>query len=625
MKNLRVIQLPSQCSGVVSMVAGVGLMLVRVIVCLLILWGIGFVAPLNGQSNSNDTTVAEPSAASNQQQVSEPEKQESKPATSLPWENQPTDSDLPRLTDLQPRDLLTGVNDSEFEHLIDFQPIEPLDDTLLKILFRVCRIGADHQFEFVNRTKEESLESWANQPATHRLKMRRLHGTAVRVERIRLIEPMDELFGMGHYYKVHVRPHAAGSAESTPPDAQQDTSLMLTICCRRIPCVWREKLPESDDASELGLNQTVGANALFLKIESGDQAESGNNESTNDHGTESDVKADLLFAAERIEWFPSQTDAADEKIRPSHLLLAKLGFDLGLFDSLNPFLQEANDEPTNPPRGGLPDSEFFYPLLDVSRRIRKEDLVSLSKSLATSSNAETGVSPEVNAESESMSQLPALPVVDLLRDGASKAGNIYQVSADIRNVTEVSLNSPYFRDRLQLDRYYQLDGFARLEQPLTIKTKAGEKIQYGRRFPVTICVTELPEGIETGTRLRHRIELPCIYVKNWSYSSQFVDKVDAEAEQVAPLFVGFLARVAPPPTPLQQSPTAWAVAALALVAGALWLGFLLNRKREPVRPFDVITQRLAKEKWEKLQTDESVKSSLARLSESETNKPNSSS
>jgi len=181
---------------------------------------------------------------------------------------------------------------------------------------------------------------------------------------------------------------------------------------------------------------------------------------------------------------------------------------------------------------------------------------------------------------------------DLLGAPEAWHGRIVRLRGAIERITEIGTGNDQYAIDAGIERYYQIDLLVALD---------GRKVRIGsehpdavvsNRYPLTLCVAELPPGLSTGSDLNLPIEAQGVFYRNWRYRSEYLRRISPELRQVAPLLVA---------TALTPAPTAavgqamlnrvaiaiFATAAAATAIGILWLRWsdrkYLERRREAKR------------------------------------------
>ena len=257
----------------------------------------------------------------------------------------------------------------------------------------------------------------------------------------------------------------------------------LVVFARRIPQAWQKAE---------ALNEPGQLHALFLKTSSSD----------------GEKEPQLMFAADRIVWHPEQANQA-LGISADHVYLAKLGLDLGQLD--NVVDRTAKEAITSRER------ECFYQLLAA---VGHADL----QRLAGEQND--------------------FDLVALLERPQTQRGRIIEVTGNARQVMKIAVNDKDIQKRFGIDHYYQVDIFV----PLAVKVRMTnpndpkKNVEY-ERYPVTVCLRRLPPELEEpGTAnvyqsINRRVQMPAVYFKIWSVSTERMRQLGADQRQANPMFV----------------------------------------------------------------------------------------
>jgi len=99
------------------------------------------------------------------------------------------------------------------------------------------------------------------------------------------------------------------------------------------------------------------------------------------------------------------------------------------------------------------------------------------------------------------------------------------------------------------------------------------------RYPVTVCVQDLPEGLEVGEELSQRVSVLAAFFRNWKYRSEYLRRVDEDLRQLSPMLIGLEIQT----QGMDESSTFLTqIAVGVLVIGAVLsgLGFLVLRRSD---------------------------------------------
>ncbi len=212
-----------------------------------------------------------------------------------------------------------------------------------------------------------------------------------------------------------------------------------------------------------------------------------------------------VFITDRIAWFPSRES---EDVSVAHLSLSRYGADIGLLD----FVQENNARPL-----GNRDAEAFFQILAAVNRMNRNDV-------------EPGPTVDVS-DSGSL-----LGFEELMQNSNTNFGEAARVTGTVRTCSVVAVPHEDIKRRLGISKYYQLMLFPDLDgAKIVVKNKDGTKMDY-RRFPVTICCTELPAGMSPTDLERKQFVVDGYFFRFWRYESDKTDQA-AGTGQVSPLII----------------------------------------------------------------------------------------
>jgi len=413
--------------------------------------------------------------------------------TRLPWEAPPRANDPILRPPTGPGEVLErfGIGPSQLDGFVSGQPLSPTaEDVLVKILYRFPRLGLENLLRW--RQRGVGWEQLAAAPADHRAQVFRLAGRVKRVEKQSLLPEQVELYEFDHYFRVKL--------------ALGDSPYEAWVAARRVPATWAIAAP---------LDERAEADAIFLKV-----------------GDTMAEPPQLVFAADRIGWFPDRVDPPNH-IGRGQLALARLGMDISLWDDI----RESKDQSLT-----TADREGFYQLLAAWGR------------------------PESARLEESRKE--ALDLVPLLENQADHFGDVLPVEGIARRVMKVPVSDADVRSRFGLDHYYEIDLFLPLGNAglRFAKGPSGEENPvYRNAFPATLIVRELPPGLKEGENVHEQVRADGVFFKVWTYRSNYTSRFGQL--QPAPLFIASQARL------VSITPTAnWVTGALVMAAFALALG-----------------------------------------------------
>lgn len=477
-------------------------------------------------------------SAANQSAESEASQDEvQKPGTQdPPWLSNGQTAKLPSVTQLEPADAFVNLDPSEIDALLDGAALTANNETLLKVLYRIPVLSLADVHRFVIRNQNVSVDDIQEDPDAHRFQMFHLKGAVTKVETVPLIEQLAERFEFDRYYKVTVQ--LEGNTQS------------VLISVREIPKQWGK----GD-----GAGQPVEVDGLFLVSESWndsldrqqDNAEADSNvEATTSESTQLER---LHFVASRLQWFPQSVEGLTD-VTPGQLWLSHHGMDTSLFADL----KGRDARPL-----GTEDSETFYQLL------------------ATMSRLDALSSDEWQGEGDERLPVNKLELIQLMKSPGTSRGDAFLIEGNVRRVTKIEVDRAYFAERLDLDHYYQLDVFVKLEQNQVIRIAGKDGAEgpvFRNRFPVTICVAKLPPGLEPTEEVNKPIRVTAHFMRTWSYPTEYAQQFEDSSRQIGPMFVGHHLSVEQQPASTAFL-TMLAAGFLAVSLGGTWVAMMLLTRR----------------------------------------------
>ena len=282
----------------------------------------------------------------------------------------------------------------------------------------------------------------------------------------------------------------------------------LVVYARHLPAAWLagDHIPPLE-------GWPIRCDGLFLK-----------------RGADVGEQASLVFATDRIGWYPDRVDT-HLGVSAGAALLGSVGMDLSRLDSLD----------QGRPLGNA-DREAFYQLLWSVRRFDPQRLAT---------------SPPV----------AAFDVVAALQEPQRLAGQRSRIRGLARRAILIRVADPDIQERFGIDHYYEVELFMPLPQPLKLRDpRDGRELEY-QNFPVTFCAMELPREMPLGDEIRQLVDVDAFFFKVWSYRSRFTSGTESEAastvprRQLAPLLIAANVQLPQPTT--TRNP--WPVAVLCLV------------------------------------------------------------
>ena len=452
----------------------------------------------------------------------------------VPWSQADPAANLPKEI-RSPKELLNpfGIDQSQLDNLLDHQPLEDSQETLVKILMRLPQLGRGAFLEW--QKEEVPWEALAAEPAKHRVEAYAFSARVDRVRRVRLSPTVRDNFGFARYFELSCttangKPAIVYSREipGYPLSLTPEVGPGITAAAET------EDRPKTKRAWSLDvpIEEPVRVAGLFLRT-----------------GADAGKGPAASFVATEILWLPEKADP-DRNLRESDLFLASLGYDAALIPQIRHRRKEIEIEP-------------FYALLQA---LRKTDAAALR------------------------SRSVKFDIAALLTTPDSLAGTPMVVEGVAKRVKKIMLaeaNDADIRKRYGIDHYYEIDVFVPLPAKVQYSSQKKDKQSsddsdkkkeaeeedtptFQGDYPVVACVLELPPGLEEG-KLSRRVRIPAVYFKLWAYQSDYVAKFDKHQRQLGPLFVG----VAPEVDPVfsEFSPltlVAGGLAAFALVGAAFY-------------------------------------------------------
>lgn len=421
------------------------------------------------------------------------------------------------LFDVTARELLVDISDSE---LLTFSATAtfPSDNSFLpKLLYRYNRFDLFQLHQFVKNA--ENVDDLKVLAENPEANQLEFRRLSGTITSLKKIKLLPEVAELYDFQHFFVLKGqaTANTSQTTSSDQSSEQSMPVTLYAMEVPMAWR---------STKELNEPFRCTGMFLKVIEPDAGQ----------------PTELVFAAQRAEWNPK---AANESFRvtESHVLLGEHGFDVGLLDELRQL---------NGKKVGQQDTESFYQVLAATKSIQKTEIATKSFDLA------------------SMYGKPFNNQCDL-----------YTISAEIRRATEIKIHEPFYHRRFGFDKYYQLDAFIRLEKKVNIVDAAGKKLTFENIFPITICLAELPPGVETGKAQRVKADIDCFFFKLWSYKSEFVRQLGKDRTLSSPLMIGIAPESVEIEPPQMSGMTPLLMGGFVLIFGMIWLGYWTSSKSRP--------------------------------------------
>ncbi len=365
-----------------------------------------------------------------------------------------------------PRQLLRllDIGPSDLDSFTDSEPLGPNDEeAFMKTLFRLPQISELDIERWTHR--EVTPSTIAQQPSPWRGEFVAIAGHACAVTRRTVPQPWSELFELTHYWEVAVEVPSGGD---------------VTVYARQVPAAWQQASP---------LRQPCRVRGMFLKL-----------------GTPDQQRPHLLFAAHRVQWYPDQLNAS-LGVGPGQILLAQLGMDIGLFDTVRGH---------NSGVISAAQRSCFYHLLRVTQQAAAADLARLAQ---------------------------PLDLGPLLQRPDSLQGQLLRVPGSVRRITRVPVDDRDIQQQLGITHYYQLDVLVPLGGA-EIRIQSNQPGEpgpvYRTNFPVTCSTLSIPEAWQPlvgQERINATATLDGVFFKIWTYKNPYVASFDSQQGQICPLLI----------------------------------------------------------------------------------------
>jgi hypothetical protein len=386
---------------------------------------------------------------------------------------------------------LSGLSASETFEVDDGLPIMPEDPILKRLLYRIGKTSAGNLNQWARYAADVDWKSLAEQPRGFRFWVFHRTGKVKTVIPFRYSEDSDDDLLKGFY----VAYCESGSG---------DPFVVITrSTCVSWPLDEVFESPQSIAFSGFFYAQIeLEDERLKLELRSKSEVEQADNVDSDDATTEADGNAVPVFIANRLAWYPDSVQTS-LGVDESRVALAKAGVDIGQFD----YVRKENSKPL-----GSRDSDCFFQMLGAV------------KSLGA------GV-PEHKTS-----------FVGLMNEPIESIGKAVSIEGRVRQCVPVKIQSDDTKQATGLDGYFQVTLFPDLDgQKIVVSNPNGED-QVFRRFPVTVCLTELPDGLTPAEMEGKQIALQGFFYRFWSYVSERANQ-DGVAGQVSPLVIASQTKV----------------------------------------------------------------------------------
>lgn len=379
---------------------------------------------------------------------------------------------------------LSGYSLSEAYDIEDDSPQDLDDPVILRLLYRIKKTSPKSRSDYLKYSKDVTWEQISSETQDYRLWVfdRRVRLKKITKHRFASAEEDDEVKGVfvcrcENEQQQPLIVLSASVPRSLPKDVSLDEPIKLTgflFARRAVPQEDREDQPTDETQQHLHPGDTTE-----------DQPSRPN--------------GIPLFIVDRIAWYPQK--ATKDRSNKSQVILAQNGVDIGLLD----LVRENNGT-----KLGDGDKDAFFQMLAGINRF--------------------DAPPKFDEP---------IGFVDLMRDAKSNFGNATRVKGMVRTCSEINITNPDIINRVGVSKYYQLMLFPNLEGGKIViknKKKDGEDIEF-RRFPITICCLELPQGLIPETVERKPFLVDGFFFRFWKFQSDKTDATDGISGQISPLII----------------------------------------------------------------------------------------
>lgn len=314
----------------------------------------------------------------------------------------------------------------------------------------------------------------ATHPAEHRLEIYLLTGTVEAIRRQMVPEEAVSTVGIPFYYEVDVRLD------------QDNGTVPGTIVVEKLPAAWEANFEQVDAIR----GQPFSCPGVFLKTFQAEPNETG-----------------YIFATSKISWHPDRVDAL-LGVTPAMVRLAKQGMDIG---ELSYIQDRAKFEGR--------EREPFYQMLAAVGRLpfgQQTPTVELS-----------------------VSDLLTLPRIGLMVAPEKYRAEFIDLAGVCRRITRIEVDDADIQARLGIDHYFEVSIFVPIPAPIVSQRPGDEasRKEFAHEYPVLVCVSELPEGIQEGDQLHLPVAATGAFFKLWAYRSPFMSGQEHTRRQISPLLI----------------------------------------------------------------------------------------
>ena len=386
---------------------------------------------------------------------------------------------------------------SEFRAFRDGRPFaEEEHETVCKLLYRLPSIPAGDVEGWAQRGSDWS--EIEQDPWRHRGDVFYVQGYVEHVAEVPLIEELVPRFGFSKFYQCRLK--LVGSDR------------VAVILCRAIPKSWPVGKP---------MNEFAAAYGWLLKA-----------------GELRSDRHDIVLAASRIAWHPDD-GTADAKLNPGHLLLAKHGMDIGLWDRIK------NDKKIQ-----TKEREAFYQMLIAASKVPPKVLKRAARAELTER------------------ELDKFSIVPLFNHPETQHARVVSLKGTARRATKVVVGQSHdspgqdsdIKSRFGMDHYYEIHFFTNDSQD----------------HPLIFVTDRLPSSMPIGEDISASVRVTGFYFKRYAYKALMPDEETSERSlkgRLAPLMVGGIVDYTPPPKEPASLFAGIVAGCLFVIAlGGIWLG-----------------------------------------------------
>ena len=407
-----------------------------------------------------------------------------------------------------------GMDDSHFEKLVNGRPIVTDEhETLLRGLDRLSKISRGNLEKWTRKDVSWAAVIAGDLAAAKKLADRKYQGQifpvvgrVTRVELRRALPDQVPFFVNDRYFRCEV--------------TQNDGQPPVVVYTLRIPKDWRRGR-SSEKGSRWTLDTPVRFAGVFLKL------------------GPPEPKQNVIVMTRHIAWHPDRADPA-LGVTAQHVLLAGMGMDIGLFDSVR-----------NSKKISGKEYECFYQLLALMGRLDPDRIEQAAdRELRRLQTAWPKMADDFQRQSEAADDPKKRKLLIDKADAArlaardAKEGHfsvyplfnlanehqcqLVTLEGIARRVFKVQADDPIGRPevkkdfvaRFGLDHYYQVHMFPDDSQ----------------NNLVVFNICEIPPDLPLGDNLREHIKITGFFYKTWPYRNRAESSVDNR--RTAPLLIG---------------------------------------------------------------------------------------